>query len=218
MSHFQCPECGFGDYEVGHLVACTEIYCVVCLGEQGRKIRVERWEEGGASGPHARTLVGRLCRGALSGRLAALDRQLQGGLPADIVCGLLLLRSCNGRFSADDCPRLFFSAATRSTTLLLLTSGTWTSRWPGGAISDEAAAEAVHPRARPKAPACIRISTACLRRRSPRGRREPQFLRYAAMPHQIIGVPLRHTIAKSLGAGCPRVAVMSPAPPVFDRP
>lgn len=51
MSHFQCPECGFGDYEVGHLVACTEIYGVVCLGEQGRKIRVERWEEGGGLRP-----------------------------------------------------------------------------------------------------------------------------------------------------------------------
>ena len=46
LLRFQCPECGFGDYEVGHLVAETEIYCVVCLEEQGRQIRVECWEEG----------------------------------------------------------------------------------------------------------------------------------------------------------------------------
>jgi hypothetical protein len=43
---FQCPKCGFGDYEVGHLVAESDIYCVVCLEEQGRQIRVECWEEG----------------------------------------------------------------------------------------------------------------------------------------------------------------------------
>ena len=45
-SRFQCPECGFGDHEVGHLVAEADIYCVVCLEEQGRQIRVECWEEG----------------------------------------------------------------------------------------------------------------------------------------------------------------------------
>jgi hypothetical protein len=43
---FQCPECGFGDHEAGHLVAAADIYCVVCLEEQGRQIRVECWEEG----------------------------------------------------------------------------------------------------------------------------------------------------------------------------
>lgn len=42
---FQCPECGFGDHEVGHLVAPDEIYCVVCLEEDGRLVRLERWEE-----------------------------------------------------------------------------------------------------------------------------------------------------------------------------
>jgi hypothetical protein len=46
MLRFQCPECGFGDYEVGHLVAEASIYCVVCLEEQGRQIRVWRWEQG----------------------------------------------------------------------------------------------------------------------------------------------------------------------------
>ena len=43
---FQCPECGLGDHEVGHLVAAADIYCVVCLEEQGRQIRVECCKEG----------------------------------------------------------------------------------------------------------------------------------------------------------------------------
>ena len=41
---FQCPECDFGDYEVGHLVTETEVRCIVCLEEQGQEIRVECWE------------------------------------------------------------------------------------------------------------------------------------------------------------------------------
>jgi hypothetical protein len=31
MLLFRCPERGLGDYEVGHLIAETDIYCVVCL-------------------------------------------------------------------------------------------------------------------------------------------------------------------------------------------
>ena len=42
---FQCPECDFGDFEVGHLVNETEVHCILCLEEQGREIRVECWEE-----------------------------------------------------------------------------------------------------------------------------------------------------------------------------
>jgi hypothetical protein len=41
---FQCPECGFGHHEVGHLVGETEIHCIVCLEEHGRLIRVHCWE------------------------------------------------------------------------------------------------------------------------------------------------------------------------------
>ena len=41
---FQCPECGLGDHEVGHMVAEGEIYCIVCLEEQGRQVRVHCWE------------------------------------------------------------------------------------------------------------------------------------------------------------------------------
>ncbi len=43
--HFQCPECGLGDHEVGHLIAPDDLYCVVCLEEEGRLVRLERWEE-----------------------------------------------------------------------------------------------------------------------------------------------------------------------------
>jgi hypothetical protein len=39
------PECGMGDYEVGHLVAEPVEYCVVCLDEHGRLIRLECWQE-----------------------------------------------------------------------------------------------------------------------------------------------------------------------------
>ena len=45
MLRFQCPECDFGDHEVGHLTAEIESYCVVCLEEGGRLIRLHRWEE-----------------------------------------------------------------------------------------------------------------------------------------------------------------------------
>jgi hypothetical protein len=39
------PECGFGNHELAHLVTANEIYCIVCLEEQRRQIRVEYWEE-----------------------------------------------------------------------------------------------------------------------------------------------------------------------------
>ncbi len=47
MLRFQCPECGLGDHEVRHLIAEIEIYCIVCLEEDGRLIRLHRWEEEG---------------------------------------------------------------------------------------------------------------------------------------------------------------------------
>lgn len=34
-----------GDYEVGHLVSEPVEYCVVCLEEHGRLIRLVCWEE-----------------------------------------------------------------------------------------------------------------------------------------------------------------------------
>jgi hypothetical protein len=45
MFCFQCPECGFGDHEVGHMVAETEVYCVVCLEDDGRLVSIHRWYE-----------------------------------------------------------------------------------------------------------------------------------------------------------------------------
>ena len=45
MLRFQCPECGFGDREIGHLKDEGEIHCVVCVEEQGRYIHVHCWEE-----------------------------------------------------------------------------------------------------------------------------------------------------------------------------
>jgi hypothetical protein len=45
MFCFQCPECGFGHHELGHLVAETEVYCVVCLEEEGRLISIHCWQE-----------------------------------------------------------------------------------------------------------------------------------------------------------------------------
>ena len=40
LIHFQCPQCGFGDHKVGHLIADTDICGVVYFEEQGRQIRV----------------------------------------------------------------------------------------------------------------------------------------------------------------------------------
>jgi hypothetical protein len=42
--HFHCPECGVGDNELGHLLAAQEIFCVVCLEEEGRQVRLRRWD------------------------------------------------------------------------------------------------------------------------------------------------------------------------------
>lgn len=41
--HFQCPECGFGDAEFGHLLAADEVYCMVCLDEADLQVRLHRW-------------------------------------------------------------------------------------------------------------------------------------------------------------------------------
>ena len=65
MVRFQCPECGFGDHEVGHLIAEIEIYCVVCLEEDGRLIRLALLGGRDGSRPLARRLGRRLSRGPL---------------------------------------------------------------------------------------------------------------------------------------------------------
>jgi hypothetical protein len=41
---FHCPECSLGDRELGLTLAAHEIYCVVCLDETDRQVRLHRWE------------------------------------------------------------------------------------------------------------------------------------------------------------------------------
>ena len=48
---FRCPDCGFSDYEVGHLTTEDQIHCVICLRK--RIVRLHRWEEEG-EGAYAR--------------------------------------------------------------------------------------------------------------------------------------------------------------------
>ena len=43
--HFQCPECGLGDYEVGYLTDGADAYCIICQEEDDRLVRLHRWEE-----------------------------------------------------------------------------------------------------------------------------------------------------------------------------
>jgi hypothetical protein len=40
--HFQCPECGMGNIELGRLADDQELLCEVCL-EQGGQVLLERW-------------------------------------------------------------------------------------------------------------------------------------------------------------------------------
>ena len=51
---FQCPECSLSDFEVGHLTGEDEIYCVVCLEEEGRLIRLQRWKKEAGEAVQAR--------------------------------------------------------------------------------------------------------------------------------------------------------------------
>jgi hypothetical protein len=53
LIRFQCPYCGFGDYEVGHLMDEGQNYCLVCLEQEDQLIRLQRWEEEG-EGAYAR--------------------------------------------------------------------------------------------------------------------------------------------------------------------
>jgi hypothetical protein len=40
--HFQCPECGISDKEIGHLAPAHAILCEVCL-EENRNSPLRRW-------------------------------------------------------------------------------------------------------------------------------------------------------------------------------
>jgi len=40
--YFHCPECGFGDSELGHHATHDMIWCEICLEEQ-RHVALKRW-------------------------------------------------------------------------------------------------------------------------------------------------------------------------------
>jgi hypothetical protein len=40
--HFECPECGFTDAEIGHPARADTIHCEVCL-QDGARVRLKRW-------------------------------------------------------------------------------------------------------------------------------------------------------------------------------
>ena len=41
--HYQCPECGISDVDVGLHATTNAIYCEVCLEDQ-RYVRLKRWQ------------------------------------------------------------------------------------------------------------------------------------------------------------------------------
>jgi hypothetical protein len=41
--HFHCPECGIGDFELGRLADDQELLCEVCIEEDCREVRLDRW-------------------------------------------------------------------------------------------------------------------------------------------------------------------------------
>ena len=40
---FHCPECGFGERELGRNGGDHDLYCEVCLEETGVRVRLLRW-------------------------------------------------------------------------------------------------------------------------------------------------------------------------------
>ena len=40
---FQCPECGVSDADLGDPASAEELYCEVCLSEDGKRVRLWRW-------------------------------------------------------------------------------------------------------------------------------------------------------------------------------
>ena len=41
--HFQCPECGMGDFELGYLADDHQLFCEVCIEGRSWLIRFQRW-------------------------------------------------------------------------------------------------------------------------------------------------------------------------------
>jgi hypothetical protein len=40
---FHCPECGVSDADFGDLATAEELYCEVCLSEDGKRVTLRRW-------------------------------------------------------------------------------------------------------------------------------------------------------------------------------
>jgi hypothetical protein len=55
--HYQCPECGFGDAELGRHASTDTVWCEICL-EERRHVRLKRWQVE-ESGPSPGTRRGR---------------------------------------------------------------------------------------------------------------------------------------------------------------
>ncbi len=49
--YFHCPDCGTGHAELGHLLSAHEIHCIVCLEDDGRQVRLRRWQATEADTP-----------------------------------------------------------------------------------------------------------------------------------------------------------------------
>jgi hypothetical protein len=78
--YFHCPECGFGDGELGHHATHDMIWCEICLEEQ-RHVELKRWpvddDEPEPSGPFpsGSGALGAGFRGALLRRRTFLRRR-----------------------------------------------------------------------------------------------------------------------------------------------
>lgn len=51
---FDCPSCGLGHAELGHLACDEDIFCPVCEHETGRQIKLLRWLPDERPAPQAR--------------------------------------------------------------------------------------------------------------------------------------------------------------------
>ncbi len=63
--HFECPECGFGDEEMGALAEAHDIICEICFAED-RHVRLRRWAADHADPDHSAAFAeaAEVCSGA----------------------------------------------------------------------------------------------------------------------------------------------------------
>ena len=88
--HFHCPECGMGDFELGHLAGDQELFCEVC---QKKAVARYAWSGGRRTrGAGLRPLTSWL--GSLSSRSTLRLRRSRW------LCGLFLFRLLAQRSSS----------------------------------------------------------------------------------------------------------------------